>query len=631
MKDINLNTNSAVLDYDERLILLVSEDIISKLQQSSFYKIRLKSKVAKIDEETGTFYFRENLVYLDFQKIDLQLKIKLPGMGIAYECTERLIEFIKSRDLYIQKRAKLGVELKTDASNLADRYLKYKAVVDEGMSRQLREKQMQDSFFMYAMAKSGNFSVPGSGKTSSALGVYCFLKMNDLVDKIVMIGPKNSFGSWMDEFEVCFEGKEKLKCFNIQDSQYNSPRERKYGIAFESAGSNLFLFNYESLRTYETEIQQIVSNKTLLVFDEVHKIKRIEGQYANSALRIAKSAKHIIAMTGTPIPNSYLDLYNLLHILYSDEYKEFFNFDINYLREPNTDEIENINEKIQPFFCRTTKKELQVPDANDDLMMDVAATENEQEIFNIICKKYADNKLALFIRILQLESNPQMLLQKLDLSEFRNILDITDDIDNIGFVDYALEVKELVEAINITSKKKSCIEKVKQLVMDKKKVIIWCIFKDSIKSLQELLTIQGIKAKCIYGEVELDQRIQLINDFRNDKFDVLITNPHTLAESVSLHTVCHDAIYYEYSYNLVHLLQSKDRIHRLGLPSNQYTQYYFLQNIFDNGGEEFSMDRNVYERLKQKEQTMLDAIDDHELEPVYTPEEDLKIIFGDLL
>ena len=111
--------------------------------------------------------------------------------------------------------------------------------------------------------------------------------------------------------------------------------------------------------------------------------------------------------------------------------------------------------------------------------MDVAATENEQEIFNIICKKYADNKLALFIRILQLESNPQMLLQKLDLSEFRNILDITDDIDNIGFVDYALEVKELVEAINITSKKKSCIEKVKQLVMDKKKVIIWCIFVDS--------------------------------------------------------------------------------------------------------------------------------------------------------
>lgn len=167
--------------------------------------------------------------------------------------------------------------------------------------------------------------------------------------------------------------------------------------------------------------------------------------------------------------------------------------------------------------------------------------------------------------------------------------------------------------------------------MANKKVIIWCIFKDSIRSLHELLTEQGIKAKCIYGEVGLDERIQLISDYRNGEFDVLITNPHTLAKSVSLHTVCHDAIYYEYSYNLVHLLQSKDRIHRLGLPNDQYTQYYFLQNVYDNGGEKFSMNRNVYERLRQKEQTMLDAIDNQELEPVYTSEEDLQIIFGDLL
>lgn len=28
----------------------------------------------------------------------------------------------------------------------------------------------------------------------------------------------------------------------------------------------------------------------------------------------------------------------------------------------------------------------------------------------------------------------------------------------------------------------------------------------------------------------------------NSEYDVLVTNPHTLAESVSLHNVCHDAI-----------------------------------------------------------------------------------------
>ena len=632
METTTLNINSAFTDYDNsRLILVMSQNCVSKLIMSSFYKIRLKSKIEKVDEVKGIFYFKESLVYLDYQKIDAQLRSKLPSMGISYESSQKLNEFIKKRDMHIKKRSSLGIELKTDASNLAQRYLDYKKVVDEGMSRTLREKQMQDSFFMYAMKKSGNFSVPGSGKTSSALGVYCYLKSKNLVDRIVMIGPKNAFGSWMDEFEVCFKDKENLKCFNIQDSQYHSAKERKYGLAFESAGCNLFLFNYESIRTFESEISEMVSNKTLLVFDEVHKVKRVDGIYATAAMNIANKANYIIAMTGTPIPNSYLDLYNLLHILYNDEYREFFGFETNYLKNPASFEIEIINDKIQPFFCRTTKKELQVPDSNDDQILDVFATEQEQNIFNIICKKYANNKLALFVRTLQLESNPKMLLQNLDLREFSNILDITDNIDKIDYIDMAMDVKELVDAIDTTSKKQACIDKTIQLVSQGKKVIIWCIFRDSIRSLESILNSHGINAKCIYGEVTLNDRIKLMNDYKSGKFDVLITNPHTLAESVSLHTVCHDAIYYEYSYNLVHLLQSKDRIHRLGLPDDQYTQYYFIQSVFDNNGERFSMDSNVYERLKEKEQTMLNAIDNHQLEPVYTPEEDLKIIFDSLL
>lgn len=626
-----LNENSAFTDYDNaRMILVVSKDCLAKFMMSSFYKIRLKSKVENVDEDKGIFYFRENLVYLDFQKIDSQLRNKLPSMGIPYKSSQRLNDFIIKRDMHIKKRASLGIELKTDASNLTQRYMDYKRVVDEGMTRTLREKQMQDSFFMYAMKKSGNFSVPGSGKTSSALGVYCYLKSKKLVDRIVMIGPKNAFGSWMDEFVICFTDKENLKCFNVQDSQYHSAKERKYGLAFESAGCNLFLFNYESIRTFENEISQLVSDRTLLVFDEVHKVKRVDGIYATAAVNIASKANHIIAMTGTPIPNSYLDLYNLLHILYNDEYREFFGFETYSLKNPTAGEIEIINDKIQPFFCRTTKKELQVPDANDDQTLDVFATEQEQEIFNIICKKYANNKLALFVRTLQLESNPKMLLQKLDLREFSSILDIADDIDKIDYIDLAMDIKELVDAVDITSKKQACIDKTIQLVSQGKKVIIWCIFRDSIRSLESMLNSHGINAKCIYGEVALNDRIKLMNDYKSGKFEVLITNPHTLAESVSLHTVCHDAIYYEYSYNFVHLLQSKDRIHRLGLPKNQYTQYYFLQSVFDNKGESFSMDSKVYERLKEKEKTMLDAIDNHELEPVYTPEEDLKIIFDSL-
>lgn len=132
------------------------------------------------------------------------------------------------------------------------------------------------------------------------------------------------------------------------------------------------------------------------------------------------------------------------------------------------------------------------------------------------------------------------------------------------------------------------------------------------------------------GEVPLSERLEILDSFRNGDFDVLITNPHTMAESVSLHSICHDAIYYEYSYNLVHLLQSKDRIHRLGLPDSQYTQYHFLLDNYSVEGLTYSLDYRVYQRLLEKEQIMLDAIDNHVLEPVYTTEEDLTIIFKNL-
>ena len=86
----------------------------------------------------------------------------------------------------------------------------------------------------------------------------------------------------------------------------------------------------------------------------------------------------------------------------------------------------------------------------------------------------------------------------------------------------------------------------------------------------------------------------------------------------------------------MHLLQSKDRIHRLGLPDDQKTRYYFMREKFMRDGRELSLDAVIYDRLKEKEQTMLDAIDrgcleGGYLEGGYLDDEDLRIIFERLL
>lgn len=627
-----LQEECIILDYTNRLILRLNTEDHKWITEGTFFKLRLKRYIDYIND--NCIFFKDKLSYIDYNKIHKMIKDRANAVGVRYFASNRLLDYIESRNIYIDKRAKLGVEIKRQDEKLQSKFEEYSKVVNKNMTRKLREKQMWDSFFMFAMTKSGNFSVPGSGKTSSVLGVYAFLKAKELAKRIVMIGPKNAFGSWIDEFNVCFDGKEELKIFNIHNQNYKNSAEKRRALTFDTGNCNLFLFNYESLGTYEKEIIELIDDNTLLVFDEVHKVKRVDGEtpgtYASHALEIAKNSRYTIVMTGTPIPNSYTDIYNMLHILYNDEYKEFFGFPIQTLKNPSEEELNMINDKIQPFFCRTRKEQLKVPKVNEDELIVVKSTSDEQKLFEIIIEKYKKNKLALFIRLLQMESNPKMLLKSLDSSDFKYVLDIEKDIDDIDFVDYSADFERLVNSIEITSKMSRCINLINDLVTQKKKVIIWCIFKDSIRNMQELLEKYGINTRCIYGDVELDDRLVIIDDFKNGEFDVLITNPHTLAESVSLHSICHDAVYFEYSYNLVHLLQSKDRIHRLGLPDGQYTQYYYMHNLFNYKNELFSIDEQIYNRLCNKEQIMLDAIDTNVLEDITTSEEDLELIFAKL-
>lgn len=613
------------LDYDGNLTMQFPLEQTDSFIGSSFYKLSLKRYVHRI--LPGCVEFKSSLTYLDYKKIISICQRKLPSLII----TERLSAYIDSRESYVSERSRLGIELKNHDAKLSAQFELYKKAVDCAMVRPLRDRQMWDSFYLCAMQKASNFSVPGSGKTASVLGVYAYLKQKGLCKRIIVVCPKNAFGSWMDEFAACFGANDPLHVLNIHDPRFKNTKSRQNALRYESGKCNLILVNYESVGGIENALLEILDTSSLLVFDEVHKVKRVGGEYASHSLALAKHASFVIAMTGTPIPNSYLDVYNLFHILFPDEYDTFFDFSVPMLKNPSDADIKRVNDKLQPFFCRTTKNQLGVPPANPDRIDLLSANENENRIMRILQMKYRKNKLGLLIRLLQLESNPKMLLQRLDLRDFQYLIDDSVSADEIDFADYSDEITDLITRTGNSTKFNACVSLAEHLVSEGKTAVIWCIFVDSIRNLANALEAKGIQTCCIYGEVPLEERQQLLFDFRNNKFQVLITNPHTLAESVSLHSVCHDAVYFEYSYNLVHLLQSKDRIHRLGLPEGQYTQYHFLQvNYQTEECNQWSMDGAVYDRLREKEQTMLNAIDHHVLESMPTSQEDLDLIFEKL-
>lgn len=620
--------NEWLLDYDgASLTLRVPE--AEDLLRGAFYKLSLRRFIAK--REGSLFTGKPGLTYLDFQRVVGLCEEECARRGAALTVSPTLANYIQDRGNYLEQRFRLGVEIKNREEKLLPRFLEYQSVVNAAMSRPLREQQMWDSFFLCAMKRSANFSVPGSGKTASVLGVYACLKSRGLVRRLVVVCPKNAFGSWMDEFHLCFAEREALRALNLHGPGLSSAAARRAALRYDAGNVNLILVNYESAGGVLEDLLPLVRSQALLVFDEVHKVKKVGGEYASAALALAEQSEYLIALTGTPIPNSYLDLYNLLHILFPHEYDEFFGFSDVLLRRPTPAEMETVNTRLQPFFCRTTKEQLEVPPALPDKVLTCPASGEENRLLELLVQKYRENKLALFLRVLQLESNPRLLLQRLDLQDFRYLLDNGSPGEDAGLNGCGQEARRLIEVCPPSGKFRRCVQLAEGLVKEGKPVIIWCVFLDSIQTLSQALEARGIPTRCIFGAVPLEERQDILRDFKLGRFQVLLTNPHTLAESVSLHSVCHDAIYFEYSYNLVHLLQSKDRIHRLGLPSGQYTQYAFLQTEYQTEKGPWSLEGVVYQRLCQKEQTMLEAISRRTLEVLPTSEEDLEMIFRPLL
>lgn len=448
-----------------------------------------------------------------------------------------------------------------------------------------------------------------------------------------MIGPLNCFDSWIHEYQFCF-GK---PCQNMFDARCNfgSTTDKNNNLLARYKSYEMLLFNYDSLKIYSETLRNYLVPDSLLVFDESHYIKGADTQRSQLSLFISEKASRVVIMTGTPIPNSYLDLYNPLHVLFPYEYDSYFGYTTGMLSNPSGVEIEQINTKLQPFFCRTSKEDLNMPNVNPDLSYNLLASELENRLYEELIKRYSNSRLTLIIRILQMESDSRSLL--LDSTDaavyFQEDSGTVDDYgENAGTLDLSPtldDLEGLINSIGTSTKTKRCIELIKRLVDEGKSVIVWCIFSNSITNISSILNSLGVKNRTIYGKTPISERTGILEDFNNKGFPVLVTNPHTLAESVSLHRICHDAVYFEYSYNLVHLLQSKDRIHRLGLPDGQYTQYHFmkLDYISKQDGLVVSLDEQIYQRLVEKEEIMKEAIESGKLERSYSVDEDIDCIF----
>lgn len=604
---------------------------IDDFLRSSLWKLKMPRVKRQLSHVEGQdFVFPSKLPISECESILSALQ--QASDDIVVEKNDTFLDYSHREASLIREKSKVGLLIKAHDASVMGQVQEFTSIVNSCMVRPLRDRQVWDAFFMCSMRKSANFSVPGSGKTASTLGMFSYLSHIGKVKRLVVVCPKNAFGSWRDEWLNCFGDKTPCKSLCFHDKEFASATTaiKRKELAWNYKRYNLILVNYEALLNFQDELRHIASNESMLVFDEIHKVKKVDGVRAKSALGISRDANYVVALTGTPIPNSYADIYNMLNILYPTDYGAFFGFSPKTLADPSQSEIATINYRLQPFFCRTNKESLGVPATSPDIEIEVDATPAETALFYKIRDIYKNDPLALIIRLLQLESDPNMLLEALHPDEFDGVIDFDGSVSGPGIESYENDFQNAIDACGITSKTQRCVELVTRLSGESKPVIVWCFFKQTMQNLDSMLKKRGLSTALINGETVQKERDAILNTFKSGLLNVLITNPHTLAESVSLHTVCHDAVYFEYGYNLVHLLQSKDRIHRLGLHKDQYTQYYFMQSFFPSKTDDWSLDKKIYDRLSEKEAIMLEAIDKGVLEPGFTDKDDIAAVFEGL-
>lgn len=564
----------------------------------------------------SNFVLRGNLSHVEIEKLVSELnKALIKGSKPKILMDDKIKSFINKNAYAINEQKVAGLTIKANDGRWEEELFEFHNIVNQEITRALKPIQVRASFYLATMKKAANFSVPGAGKTAMMYGTFAYLSsyVQCKVDKLLVISPINAFEAWRSEFIEVFQDKRELHFMNLRDKKYNDLGK----VRIDWGSANVIVLNFEAIQKYVGVLNELINDKTMIVYDEVHRIKGTNSSRASYALTLGPKSYYRYVLTGTPIPNSYQDIFNFLNILYKDEYDTYFGWNVADLQNPDTDEI---NDKLQPFFWRTNKKDLEVPKADNDNILSVVPSDIQRELAAAIYE-HEPGILAIYIRLLQASTNPELLQKNINYSDLGLLSEeLNFDIDKALNKQEENQIKQQVyntfDLKNMISPKfEQGIELIEKLVRQGKKVLVWGLFVGTMNKINKRLQDNGITSILIYGETPKEKRVDMINNFRSGNAQVLISNPNTLGESISLHQTVHDAIYFEYNFNLTFMLQSRDRIHRLGLNNNQYTRYYYLMSQGDRAHKGF-IDKAVYNRLKEKEDVMLNAIDGNTLKPM---------------
>ncbi|WP_204163556.1 DEAD/DEAH box helicase [Nocardioides gilvus] len=458
--------------------------------------------------------------------------------------------------------------------------------------------QKRDIAKLLSLRHGANFSVPGAGKTRVGLAVFHALRRQEGIERLLIVGPKSCYDAWKYENTKC------LRRPLIMDVVDGVP----------SGTSDAIIVNYERLANMVTSLGRWLTEKpSMIILDEAHRMKLgASGTYGAACLALGPRSRRRLILTGTPAPNGVRDLENLFGFVWPGTGRQ------SVLRAVNGGDLAAASKALRPLFTRTTKGELDLPPVDTRLRV-VPLPPLHAEIYEALVGQFSARAAGsegdfqalgrIIVYMLMAATSPALLA--VGTTQYEPLAYQVPPLP-VPQRSSLYELMQDLPAYEMSPKYQETLAIVRENAAQGRKTLVWSTFIRSLNTLERVLAPFGT-AMVHGGTPDRDDQIRR---FRTDpKCMVLLSNPATLGEGISLHHECHDAVYVDRDFAAGRFLQSLDRIHRLGLKKDVKTRVTVLAS-------EGTIDEVVASRLAEKLRFMGGILDDPAVQQLADLEEE---------
>jgi len=311
------------------------------------------------------------------------------------------------------------------------------------------------------------------------------------------------------------------------------------------------IINYDILPFWVDALKAI--QPKVIITDECHYYKSNTANRTKAVKRLAKSVNHFIALSGTPIINRPVEIYNAVHIIDPAVMPSFWTYAKRYCGARHngfgwdftgaTHQQELHEKLIKSVMIRRLKKDVLL-DLPDKIYSFVP-----MELGNMKEYHLAENHFIQYIRTTKGEK------AAIKAKGAETLVQI-----------------ETLKQLAVNGKIQGVIDWIENFLSVSDKLVIFAVHKSTISTLMDQFGSIAVK---IDGSVSMPERQKAVDAFQtNDKIKLFIGNIQAAGVGITL-TASSNVAFIELPWTPGAVSQAEDRCHRIGQKDN-VTVYYLL-------------------------------------------------------